>query len=372
MLKKQTTSLLGIGALGAAALLLSGCGGSSFQKNTFAAIPNTVPAAYGLDPVAASPVLNLPQNIQYFETSGLGAADSKAAYLTAATGFTIDKAPDGAGVSINLDPNGKTIPQGFSTGGQFIDAVTTARATVPTAVSPGASVIFRAALANGASAGNSPSITTVSLTSADPEWTLGVLPLTFNDPGKNSGPLANGTYVTGTNLIPVPFALPFTTSGIHTVTVTVADAAGRQTTTTFSIPVVAATNVALFLQNITINVPAVPATTTTPEVPATTQTTPITPGDLVSVDGGTAVTADAQGTVILFTTPGTHTVTETAPDGTAVVQKATFVLPDSVSTGSNTPPASLLGRTLYNVAIDGGDGTKVTPAVRHAASVARH
>ncbi len=362
MLKKQTTSLLGIGALGAAALLLSGCGGSSFQKNTFASIPNTVPAAYGLEPVAASPVLNLPQNILYFETSGLGAAGSTAAYLTAASNFTIDKAPDGAGVSINIDPNGKTVPLGFSTAGQYIDAATVATPAVPTAVAPGASVVFRAALANGVSAGNTPEISSVTLTSADPQWTLGTLPLTFNNPGADSGPLANGTYVTGTGGAPVAFALPFTTSGIHTVAVTVVDAAGRQTTTTFSIPVVTSTDVALFFQNITT---------------ADETSTAITPGDLVSLDGGTAVAADAQGTAILFTTPGTHTITESNADGTKTVQTATFTIPVSIS-GPDGTSIPLAGTTLYDVPADSVSGTTVTAAAlrgsaaRRASALHRH
>lgn len=360
MLKKQTTSLLAIGALGAAALLLNGCGGSSFQKNTFATIPNTVPAAYGIEPVAASPTLTLPQNLLYLETSGLGAAGSTAAYLTAASGFVINKAPDGAGVPTNIDPNGKTIPQGFSTAGQYIDAATAAKPAVPTAVAPGASVIFRAALANGASAGNSPAITAVSLTSADPEWTLGTLPLTFNDPGQNSGPLANGTYVTGTGGAPVPFALPFTTSGIHAVAVTVADAAGRQTTTTFAIPVVTATDVALFFQNITVNVPAVAATATTPEVPATPTTTAITPGDPVSLDGGTAVAADAQGTAIFFTAPGTHTIREASADGMKTVQTATFTL-----------AASTAGTTVFN-AVDAAVPPAAAAKARRSAALRRH
>ncbi len=355
---KKTFPFLGVGALGAAALLLSGCGGGSLQKNTFANYPNTLPAAYGLEPSAAS--ANLQQTPLFYETSGLGTADGTSAFLTAATDFTIGTNPDGAAVSSNADPNGTgKIPLGFSVDGSYIDRSAGTRSAV-SAAAPGASVLFRAALANGISSNNTPAITTVSLTSADPEWTLGTLPLTFNDPGQNSGPLANGTYVTGTGGAPVPFALPFTTSGIHTVAVTVTDAAGRQTTTTFAIPVVTSTDVALFLQKITVLTPAVAATPTVPAVPATPKTTAITPGDLVSVDGGTAVAADAQGTAILFTTPGKHTVTELAADGNSTIQTATFTL-----------AADTAGTTVFN-AVDAAVPPAAAAKARRSATLRRH
>lgn len=371
MHKRQKLSVAGIGAMGTAALLLSGCGGSSFQKNTFGNYANTLPAAYGIEPTAASP------NVQgvgttFFETSGLGSADSKTAYATAAIDFATLKNPDGSALAINVDPNatGK-IPLGFSAGSFYIDSGAGDPAAVAATVAPiGTSSVFRAALANGVSANNAPPIdgNGESLSSADPEWTLGTLPMTFSSAG--AGPLANGTYVTGTGGSAVPFTLPFKTSGVHSVVVTVTDTAGRQTATTFGIPTVTAGDVALLLQSFTVAVAA------TAKAAATTAQNPITPGNTVTIDGGQGTgtypatgynaatgkpsaptVADAQGTVVLFTTPGTHTITETDGTGT-VVQQATFVIgPD------------MAGMTLLGVPVDngagaagGGAGTKLRPS----------
>lgn len=349
MNKRRTfASHSGIGALGAAAMLLAGCGGSSFQKNTFGNYANTLPAAYGIEPTAASPNLQGP-NTLFLETSGLGSADSKTAYLTGALDFTALKNPDNSTLINNIDPNGTgKIPLGFSAGGSYIDAAAGTPAAV-SAVQTGTSIVFRAALANGVSANNAPPISSngVTLSSADPEWTLGTLPMIFPNDGI-TGPLVNATYATGTGTTVTPFTLPFTSSGIHTVIVTVADDAGRQTATTFGIPVVKPTDVALFLQSFTI---AVAATATTK---ATTSTNPIMPDDTVTIDGGPgigtypakfpATTADAQGTVVLFTPPGTHTVTESDSTG-KVVQTATFAI-----------PASAAGTTLFGVPVDNGSG----------------
>lgn len=349
MHKKQKLSL-GIGALGAAAVLLSGCGGSSFQKNTFGNYANTLPAAFGLEPAAASS--NLQQNPSFIETSGLGSVDSGTAYLTAASDFAVLKAPDGATLNVNVDPNstGK-VPLGFATGGAFISGT-----DIPAAVQTSASVVFRAALANGISSNNTPGINGASLSSTDPEWTLATLPMTLNV--LKTGPLATGTYVTGTNETPAPFALPFTTSGVHTVVVTVSDDAGRQTATTFAIPVVRPSDIALFLQSFTVTTAATATTA------AKTSQNPITPGDTVTIDGGAGTgtypatgynaatgkasaptVADAQGTVVLFTTPGTHTVTETDAKGT-VVQTSSFTLPATAAgTTIYTVPAPVLAQT---------------------------
>lgn len=304
---KQKSSLAGIGALSAVAIILSGCGGTTFSKNTFANYPNTLPAAYGIEPVVASTNLQAVTTLANLETSGLASADSTTPYLTGALDFAIVTNVNSAKIADSIDPSktGK-VPLGYSTGGAFLAGATPA----PTAVVTGTSVVFRAALANGIADNTAASINSTgnTLSSADPEWTLGTLPLTFNV--IKTGPLANGTYVTGTGGNAVPFALPFKTSGIHTVIVTVADAAGRVTATTFGMPVVTPANVALFAQNITAD-----GQTGTPMAAA------ITPGDTVTIDGGaglgtypagySATTADTQGTVVFFIAPGTHTLVET-------------------------------------------------------------
>jgi len=328
MHKKQNL-MLGIGALGAT-LVLSGCGGSSFQKNTFANLTNTLPASYGLEPLASNAVAQA-GSPSFFETSGLGSPDNKTPYLTSAIDFAVIKTVDGAALAARVDPNatGK-VPLGFSAGGSFIDGAN-GTAVIANAVASGASVVFRAAIANGVASGNAPGITNVSLSSTDPEWTLGTLPMTFNDPGP--GPLANGTYVTGTNLTPAPFVIPFKTSGVHTIIVTLADDAGRSTATTFALPFVATGNVALFLQNITPD---------NADGTAGKAAQAINPGDTVTIDGGAGVgtypttgynaatgspsaptTADGQGTVVLFTTPGVHKIVDTSKDAKGVVTTAT-------------------------------------------------
>ena len=344
MHKKQNL-MLGIGALGAAAVLLGGCGGSTFQKNSFGNYANTLPAAFGLEPAAASSNLQLPQNIAFVETSGLGSADGQTAFLTAASDFATLAAPDGALLNVNADPNatGK-VPLGFASGGTFISGT-----AAPSAVQTGASVVFRAAIANGVSSNNSPTITVASLTSADPEAAaLGTLPLTFNDP--KGGVLANGTYVTGTGGTPKPFTLPFQTSGIHTLITTISDDAGRQTATTFAIPVVTPANVALFLQNIIAD-----GQTGTPKPAA------IAAGDTVTIDGGAGLgvypatgynaatgkpsaptLADPQGTVIFFVTPGTHTIVDT--NVTPATAKAAAVT--TVTTQTLVVAATAAGTTI--------------------------
>lgn len=304
---KQKSSLAGIGVLSAVAVILSGCGGNTFSKNTFANYPDTLPAAYGIEPVIASTNLQGPTTAS-LETSGLASADSTTPYLTGALDFAIITNVNSAKIADNIDPNktGK-VPLGFSTGGAFLAGATPA----PTAVVTGTSVVFRAALANGIADNGASAISATgnTLSSTDPEWSLGTLPLTFNV--IKNGPLANGTYVTGTGGNAAPFALPFKTSGIHTAIVTVTDAAGRVTATVFEMPVVTPANVALFAQNIVAD-----GQTGTPAA------TPISPGDTVTVDGGaglgtypagySATTADAQGTVVFFIAPGTHTLVDTS------------------------------------------------------------
>ncbi len=377
MLKKQTRLLAGAGLLGATAVLLSGCGGGSFSKNTFNNYPNTLPYAYGIEPVAFYGQANAAGQQATIEGSGLQDAANGQAYISGASAFTIVTA-QGASLAGLADPNGTNVlPLGFSPGGQYVDAVnqTGAKVATVTSVAPGASVVFRAALANGTSSNNtSPGITGATLTSTDPAL-AGVAGLTAGltmTLVQVGGAFSNATYATGTGGTAIPFTLPAETpTGIHTVTVTVSDAAGRVTATQFEFPVVASTEVALFLQNITVLTPAVAATPTIAGAPATPTTTAITPGDLVSLDGGTAVTADAQGTAIFFTTPGTHTITETKPDATAV-QTATFTLPLTDAKGVVTGGAP--GSTVYDV-VDNAVAAAAPPTAakaRRSAALRRH
>ena len=364
MQKRQFSFVsLGLGAV-SAALLLNGCGGSSFSKNSYGTYQNAVPASYGIEATAANPNLSGPVGGPFFyETSGLGSADGSKAFLTAATDFAILKNPNSATLLGGVDPNstGK-VPLGFSgtpgtpgSAGDYIDANTVTTPAVPSAVAPGTSVVFRAAISNGISSSTRSIVPItyngVSLSSTDPQWTLGTLPMTFNY--TKTGPFANATYVTGTPVssgqgTPTPFTLPFTTTGIHTVILTVSDDGGQQTATTFSIPVVTSANIALLLQNI------IPDSSVTAAAPKGTAQA-IAPGDVVTIDGGPGIgtypttgynaatgkpsaptTADAQGTVSLFTTPAQHVITDTSTDAKGNVTTTTQTIPASALTAGGT------------------------------------
>jgi hypothetical protein len=311
---------LGVFAL-ALPLVLSGCGGSSYQSNSFGTYPDAGPAAYGIEGTGANG--NITGGVGgpfVYETSGFGNTAGTTASLTAATDFKVVK---GAGPLPGVDPNGTgKVPLGFSPKGAYIDALSGASPVTPQALAPGVSVVFRADISNGESSKTRSVIPIqyngVSLSSTDPEWTLGTLPMTFNF--TNGGPLSNGTYVTGTPVqsgtgTPVPFTLPFTSTGLHEVAVTVTDTSGQQTQTFYETVVVRPTDVAVFAQNVTPDGGAAQA---------------ITAGSTASitnpVSGATTqATADAQGTVILFTTPGTQTLTVTSTDGkTTVTQTLTI------------------------------------------------
>ena len=91
--KQYSFAFLGFGAVGAA-LLLNGCGGSTFSKNTYGTYQNAVPAAYGIEATAANGNISGPLGGPFFyETSGLGSVDGKTAYLASALDFTILEKP---------------------------------------------------------------------------------------------------------------------------------------------------------------------------------------------------------------------------------------------------------------------------------------
>lgn len=365
-----------------AALLMSGCGGSSVEKSSFGTYQNAVPAAYGIEATAADGNISSPLGGPFFyETSGLGSADGSAAYLTAAEDFAIVKNPNNATLLSGVDPNGTgKIPFGFSGvvgsapavagfPGQYIDANTATTPVMPAAVTPGASVVFRAAISNGVSSSAQSAITInpsgVSLSSQDPEWTLGVLPLTFNY--IKTGPFANATYVTGTPVTsgqgtPTPFTVPFTTTGIHSVILTVTDDAGQQTATTFAIPVVKTTDAAV-LAGIQPTVPdGSPKGATASVVSATaTITNPVA--------GVTAqTTADAQDNVLLFAAPGAQTITVNA---TVTIIDSNGAVTSTVTQTATFPVTLTAGGTMLPVIPVTGTtpAPPAAPAIRSKASV---
>lgn len=288
-----------------AAIFLSGCGGATTNAGP---APSATPTIYGLNPIDGS------------TGSGLQSSDSKIGYLTGA-------------LSSTAKPLEGTVPLGFPAGG-FETDLATASSAVPASQ---ASVTFRALIANGNAGNGVSAIVPASVVLTSPEVSGFSQPMTFDSAGTGNG-LNAGQYTTA------PFTLPFTTSGIHEFTASLADAAGQTSTTTLGVVVVAPTDVALFLSSFDTG-------TNDGKTPPTEIFNPITAGDTVTIDGGagtgvyptgyTATTADAQGNVVLFTTPGAHTVTETDTTG-KVVQTSTFTL---------LPAAA--GTTIYAVPANG-------------------
>jgi len=318
-----------LAALGAsAALLLSGCGGTT--SNAGAPASAATPAIYGVNPADGTTGSGL-----QFSVAG---TDAKGNPTTTATG-----AITGA-LSSTAKPLEGTVPLGFPAG--------TTDSAVPVSQ---ANVVFRALAANGNVGSDAGKIVASSLVLTSPEVTSFSQPLTFDLAGTGNG-INAGQYATAA------FTLPFTTSGIHQFTASLSDVGGQSSSTTLGVVVVAPTDVALFLSSFDTGTmtPPTPATATTPEKPGTEIFKAIKAGDTVTVDGaaGTGVypagyastTADDNGQVALFTTPGTHTVTETDAKGTAV-QTSTFTL-----------PATAVGTTIYAVP---------APAATTTASVAK-
>lgn len=217
MIKRSSgirSSLFGSAAL-AFALLNAGCGGTTTSASS--ATP-TSPFALGIND--ASPTgaeasgLGLPTNPTNPSASDVG-------YDTYATAIT----PLNGAPKILVDPATVSGQPATPLGGP---------------VPPGqAGVTFRADIAVGqTSNGGTPGISSAVLTSTDPEWTLGTLPLTFqyNSSTAAGAPGVKGIFSSATYSTAV-FTVPFTTTGTHTVSVTVTDTAGRSTRTDYAISV---------------------------------------------------------------------------------------------------------------------------------------
>ena len=315
------------------AAMLSGCGGATTNTSSFVATPDSSPVIYGLGAQAINGIAGV-----YNETSGLAYTDSTSGtqigVLTAATFFKTDNGPGPIPVYLKRFAATGGIPLGFAPAGTYI----TGASSVALPSASANAVVFRVYVSPGAKGGSNTNINTSSLVLTSSEAPTFSQPLTFDLAGIGVGPLGEGQYTTGT------FALPaaLRTSGVHNLHAVVADTVGQQTETDFGVAVVAPADVCLFLQSLTTNVAATATTA------ATTATTAISPGDTVTIDGGkgtgiypanaTPTIADAQGTVVLFTQPGTHTLTETTPAG-AVVQTETFTLAASTAgTTIESPP----------------------------------
>lgn len=325
-----------LAVLGASAtILLSGCGGSTSNAGP---APSATPTIYGINPADGSTGSGL-----QFSAAG---TDAKGNPTTTATG-----AITGA-LSSTAKPLEGTVPLGFPAG--------TTDSAVPASQ---AGVTFRAFIANGNVGNGVGAIVPSSVVLTSPEVTGFSQPLTFDSAGSGNG-LNAGQYTTAA------FALPFTTSGIHQFTASLSDVGGQTSSTTLGVVVVAPTDVALFLSSFDTGTQTAPtpATATAPAKPGTEIFNAITAGDIVQVDSGAGTgaypsgyavtTADGNGQIALFTTPGTHTVTEFKPDGKTVVQTAAFTL-----------PATAAGTTIYAVP---APAATTTAAVSKPHLVKRH
>lgn len=357
---KAVRVALPLAGLGAFAAVLSGCGGASTNNTQIIATPDSGPVIYGVNALALSSGA-----LTTGETSSLVFTPAGGAQTVALVGAINYKTTGGAGplptYKASFPATGTSdagVPLGFGAGGLYFNSTTAVSAVPTTAGNIVFGVYVSPPVKNSAPVDINPS----SIVLTSPESPSFSLPIVF-DPNFGAG--AN---VSQTQYKTAPFALPafMQTTGLHDLKASIADVAGQSSTTDFAVPVVAPTDVALFLQSINVLVPAVAATAATPAKPATVVNTAINPGDTVTIDGGkgigvyptgyTGTLADAQGTVVLFTTPGTHTVTETDPTGKTVVQNETFTLASTTA-----------GTTILSPPTPDGAPTGAIAKVIHAA-----
>jgi hypothetical protein len=310
------------------AAVLSGCGGATVNSGG-GAITNATPTVYGINSDTGS----TGSGIEFPQT----AASASGSTTTTAGGIV-------GALSSTAIPIEGAVPLGFPPGAYEADNATAGQA-VPTSQP---SVVFRALVANG-NAGNAVSpITGVTLTS--PEVSGFTQTLTFGSVG--TGPAGSAGYATP------PFTLPFTTSGVHQFTASVTDQGGKSSATVLGVVVVAPTDVALFVSSFDTGTTTQPPVTTPPTAPTEVFNT-IAAGDTVTIDGGkgdgvyptgySINMPDANGNVVLFAAPGTHTVVETDPTG-KIINSNTFTL-----------PATAAGTTIY--AVPAPAATTITSSV---------
>jgi len=252
--------------VGAASLILAGCGGGSYNHNVAGATtPSSTLAIFGVDPAFEAPGGANPA------VSGLGSAPvggvdySMNAYLTGAFSS-----------SAKLIPAYGSFQTGFPVGGLLVGQGNIGSAALTTG-----SYVFRIDIANGQTSGgtvipvNPTSVSVQNIPNGDAEQLpsdAGAAfssPMCFDYPSVNTpgggttgptGPLADATYVTGAPNAqgigrPALLTLPaeYRTTGIHGFRANASDAAGNTVYTDFHTIFVSPADVAIYAQNITPN-----------------------------------------------------------------------------------------------------------------------
>ena len=275
-----------------AAILLSGCGGSSTSPTQTPAT-QADPAVYGSNFATGLTGSNF---VFSNGTNTVGAITG--AISATGTGFALE-----GGVATGFVAGGQnplTIPSATAKG----QTGTPPFLSFGFALAPSqAGVVFRALIANGNSGETVDPINPSSVVMTSSEVPSFTEQLSFDNAGIGAGPAGDGQYTTPA------FTLPFTTTGLHTFNVAVAGQSGKSSSTTFQTVVLAPTDSAVVVQildadgnpqtgalvTVTNAVPGVAAYESTPAAPQTSVT-------------------DGDGVAIVFAAPGSQTITATGKD----------------------------------------------------------
>jgi hypothetical protein len=151
--------------------------------------------------------------------------------------------------------------------------------------------------------------------------------------------MANDTYRSGT------FTLPFTTTGLHSLTASVSDTSNATGSTTFDVLVLASTDSAVVVQVVDSDGNPIPGAlvSITGTLPGVTAYGATSAAPMVSV-------TDAQGVGIVFAAPGSQKITATSNDGSTT----------TTDTETLTAGAAFVGKSPakpYSLTLAGADAS---------------
>lgn len=318
----RTGLLTAFGA--SAAILLSGCGGTTTS-------PTQTPATQADPTIFGSNFATGLTGSNFVFSNGTDTVGAIiAAISSTASGFALEGGP----------------AAGFVPGGQNPVGVPAATAKGQTGTPPFLSfgfalapsqpnVVFRALIANGNNGETVDPINVSSVFLTSSEAPSLKEQLTFDKAGIANGPAGDGQYATP------PFTLPFTTTGLHTFSVSIASQSGKSSSTTFQTLVLAPTDSAVVVQVLTLRKPGVAQSNTNPVDPVggalvtvTNALSGVTAYGSTTAEPQTSVT-DANGVAIVFCAPGSQTITATA-DPASATDLATGAPVKAMLTASDT------------------------------------